>query len=161
MELTQEQKATVTRWAGEGAGLSEIQKRLASELNIKMTFMDVRFLVLDLNVEIQNAKTAPTTPLVQKAGPDAGAIEPDAMDADGVDSGAGLSSVQVSLDRIMVPGSLVSGTVTFSDGVSAKWQLDQMGRLAVATSQPGYKPSQEDLASFQQELRSLLENRGF
>jgi hypothetical protein len=69
--------------------------------------------------------------------------------------------VSVDLDRVVKPGSLVSGRVTFSDGVSAGWSLDQLGRLALETSQPGYRPGREDLEAFQVELRRVLEKKGF
>lgn len=159
MELTEEQKQSIIQWAAEGSGLSDIQKRMASELGIAMTYMDVRFLVLDLKIDIEDqTSTAPTSlnadvGLGQSAGPTAATDAP----ADG----SLMGGVSVEVDRIMKPGSMVSGTVTFSDGVSAAWMLDQLGRLALEASTPGYSPSEEDLRAFQDGLRSALEQRGF
>ena len=51
--------------------------------------------------------------------------------------------VAVEIDRVMKPGSLVSGTVTFTDGVSASWAIDQFGRLAIGASRKGYKPTRK------------------
>ena len=59
------------------------------------------------------------------------------------------------------PGTLVSGSVTFSDGQSAAWYLDQMGRMGVAPKQQGYKPSGADLQAFQQALEVQLSKIGF
>ncbi len=53
MELTDLQKAKVKQWVSEGVSLSDIQKILRQNLIQKLTFMDVRFLVLDLDVEIK------------------------------------------------------------------------------------------------------------
>lgn len=74
---------------------------------------------------------------------------------------AGPGGVTVELDRIMRPGTVVSGTVTFSDGVSGKWALDQYGRLMLDTGQPGYKPSAPDVQAFQRELQAQLQRQGF
>ena len=67
----------------------------------------------------------------------------------------------MTIDQMARPGALVSGKVTFSDGNSAAWYLDQMGRLGLTPQQPGYRPSQEDLLTFQTELQNQLANAGF
>jgi hypothetical protein len=67
----------------------------------------------------------------------------------------------IELDRVMKPGSLVSGTVRFSDGVQASWALDQFGRLSLDAGRPDYRPSPDDIRSFQTELKRTLERRGF
>ena len=41
------------QWAEEGADLSDIQKRLKGELELNVTYMDTRLLVLDLGIEIK------------------------------------------------------------------------------------------------------------
>ena len=52
--LTPAQTAQVASWVAAGATLSQVQTRLAAELGVTMTFMDVRFLVDDLNVLVPN-----------------------------------------------------------------------------------------------------------
>jgi hypothetical protein len=74
---------------------------------------------------------------------------------------AGPGGVTLELDRLVRPGFMASGTVAFSDGVSGKWALDQMGRLMLETPQKGYKPSQEDVMSFQRELQAQLQRQGY
>lgn len=74
---------------------------------------------------------------------------------------AGAGRVTVELDRIVRPGFAMSGTVTFSDGVSGKWALDQYGRLMLDTGQPGYKPSTPDVQAFQRELSAQLQRQGY
>jgi hypothetical protein len=55
---------------------------------------------------------------------------------------------------------MVSGKVKFSDGKSADWSLDQMGRLGLAPAEKGYKPSPADLQDFQVSLQAELERMG-
>lgn len=159
MQLTDEQKQKVKQWVAEGCGLSEIQKRLREEYRMALTFMDVRFLVLDLGIELKE-RIAPTTSHsmeLDKAPP-----APAALDDSGElpDNEAPAGGVTVEIDRVMKPGALVSGTVKFSDGVSAAWSLDQFGRLGLNTTSPGYRPSPEDLKAFQHELTRLIQSRG-
>jgi hypothetical protein len=59
------------------------------------------------------------------------------------------------------PGALVSGSVTFSDGNTAQWSLDQFGRLGLSAKTPGYKPSQNDIVAFQTELQRQLAKTGY
>jgi hypothetical protein len=68
--------------------------------------------------------------------------------------------VSVSLDELAIPGAMVSGNVTFSDGVKAAWHLDQAGRLGLAPKQPGYRPSAADLQQFQMALEAELSKMG-
>ena len=60
----------------------------------------------------------------------------------------------------LIPGAMVSGKVTFSDGVKAAWHLDQAGRLGLAPTQPGYRPSAADLQEFQMALEQQLAKMG-
>lgn len=170
MALTNLQKETVKQWVEEGMSLSDIQKEIASKFDIKLTFIDVRFLVIDLEVKIKDGKSnrpvekvdppvtppPPAPPSSQQqpaAGPYANAAPPPPAPP-------AVANVSVTLDTIITPGYIASGTVTFSDGISATWGLDQTGRLALDAGQPGYQPTQEDVAVFQQELRKLVEQKG-
>jgi hypothetical protein len=74
---------------------------------------------------------------------------------------AGTGQVSVTLDQIARPGTMISGKVTFSDGNTAEWYLDQMGRLGVVPAVKGYKPSQQDVQTFQMELQRQLQKMGF
>ncbi len=160
MQLTDDQITKVKQWVAEGCGLSEIQKRLREECNLTLTYMDVRFLILDFGIELQD-KT-PTQPakdmnLSKTPGTEAAPMD-EAKDLGGEPPPAG--GVSVEIDRVLKPGALVSGTVRFSDGVSAAWSLDQLGRLGLNVNRKGYKPSEEDIQAFQQELTRLIQSRG-
>jgi len=164
MQITDEQKILVTEWVKEGCGLSEIQRRLSEQLKITMTYMDVRFLVLDLGLTLKEQKQA-VAPVDLKAAPPAAepplGPEDDAMGGFEPDPGGG-GNVKVDVDRVVRAGAVVSGTVTFSDGVHAAWSLDQTGRLALATSDhTDYRPTQVDAQAFQQAVVRELRKRGY
>ena len=52
MSLTPEQKQTVATWVAAGDSLSTIQKKLGEHFKLSLTYMDVRFLVDDLGLEL-------------------------------------------------------------------------------------------------------------
>lgn len=91
--------------------------------------------------------------------------EDDVSDADLEDDlpPAGGGAVAVTVDKVtLIPGALASGTVTFSDGVTAKWIVDQYGRPGFTeVSKPGYRPTPADGQAFMQELSLALQKRGF
>ena len=76
MQLTEEQKSKVAQWIADGMKLSEIQSRLGSELEIRLTYMEARMLVDDLKLlpkdPVPEAKPAPAdNPAVSGAPVDA------------------------------------------------------------------------------------------
>ncbi len=166
MGLTDQQKQIVKQWVEEGCKLSDLQKKLESEFGVSMTYMDVRFLVIDLGLEVKDGSGKSggadvSSLLTDEVVADDGAVD-DAVDDGWGGSDGGLpGKVSVSVDRINRPGSIVSGNVTFSDGVTADWVLDQLGRLALESDTPKYAPSKEDVRLFQEELRKILERQGF
>jgi len=153
MNLDEAQRKKVAEWIAAGAKLSEIQTRLAAELNVKLTYMEVRMLVDDLKLTPKD----PELPKVVAPSPEAtkpAAEKPPATPA----TIAG--GVSVTVDKLTRPGSIVSGQVTFSDGQAADWYLDQTGRLGVVPKQPGYKPTAADVQQFQVALQSELARLG-
>src|SRR5688572_32919800 len=55
MNLTPEQKQAVASWVAAGDNLSVVQKKLAEQFQVSLTYRDVRFLVDDLNLELKDA----------------------------------------------------------------------------------------------------------
>lgn len=162
MTLTDAQKAEVAKWIQQGAKIAEVQTRLSSELGIRLTYMEVRFLVDDLKlkpVDPEPPKAPEPSPAAQApvnlpSAPPATAPEPTGQPPLG-------GSVSVTVDQIARPGALVSGKVTFSDGQKAAWTLDQMGRLGLAADQKGYRPTAADVEQFQLALQNELAKAGF
>jgi hypothetical protein len=164
MNLDEAQRKTVADWIGQGLKLSEIQNRLASELGLAMTYMDVRLLVDDLKLTPKDPEPAKPVETVLPTSGRAGQPPPrqpaPAAPRPGKPA-AGAGKVSVSVDQLARPGALVSGKVTFSDGNAAAWQLDQTGRLGLIPDQPGYRPPATDMEAFQMALEAELSKAGF
>lgn len=148
MNLTQEQKQLVSVWVADGASLAEVQRRLKEECAVSATYMDVRFLVDDLKLQLKEQ------PKQSEAADRLAAAK---QEGESARSGPPPGGVSVTMDTITKPHALASGKVTFSDGQSAEWMLDQTGRLGMNPSQPGYRPSQADVMAFQQELQRVAQ----
>jgi hypothetical protein len=201
MTLSPEQKQAVAAWVAAGDSLALIQKKLSEQFKVSLTYMDVRFLVDDLGLELKStaspavdlaaeltkARPAQLGPADKKGGlldrlkkavgaadgetadaPEAAALDDEDADlplepaddlAGGVSGGSG--KIKVELDRLVRPGAIVSGGVTFSDGVSGKWAMDQYGRLTLEAGRKGYKPSAADVQAFQRELSVQMQRHGF
>lgn len=162
MNLDEAQKQKVRGWIDSGLKLSEIQNKLTSELGLKLTYMEVRFLMDDLKLKPKDAEPPKTA--VKEIKPETSSQPPASEpneDFDDLPAATGAGKVSVSVDQVARPGAVVSGKVTFSDGKSAEWYLDQFGRLGVAPQEKGYKPSQADVAAFQAELQNELARMGF
>ena len=184
--LNDSQKDMVRQWAAEGAGLSEIQRRIKDEFGISMTYMDVRFLMLDLHADVKdkpepksggqgtgkreqgtgNREEGPgddSQTEAEIASGEQGTGNGEESEEDGYtppDMEGG--NVKVELDRVVRAGAIASGSVTFSDGVTGSWYLDQMGRLGITkVSKPGYQPSREDIEAFQMELQAKLSSGAY
>jgi hypothetical protein len=163
MNLDESQRQKVAAWIADGLKLSEIQNRIASELGLRLTYMDVRFLVDDLKLTPKDPEPpkpttpSPTSPLAPNAPtPTAPPIAPPSTAA-----AQPVGGVSVTVDQLARPGTLVSGHVTFSDGQKADWYLDQTGRLGVVPAQQGYKPAAADVQEFQLTLQDELAKMGF
>ncbi|MBP5319435.1 MAG: hypothetical protein J6334_00495 [Kiritimatiellae bacterium] len=169
MQLNDEQQGAVRSWLADGASLSDVQKRLKETFGISMTYMDVRLLVLEIGAEVKDkpepkAKTPPPEPEEEPYDvPPPEEDEPLPEEAgDGTEPDEGTrTNVRMTLDQIVVPGAMVSGDVVFSDGVKARWLIDQMGRFGLEPSQPGYRPTDADLRAFQIQLRVELQRKGY
>jgi hypothetical protein len=160
MNLDDAQRKTVAQWIAEGLKLSEIQTRLAADLGVTMTYMDVRLLVDDLKLtpkDVEPAKS-PAANLQSSISPSQPATPPSAAQPAAPDKPGGIS---LSVDHVARPGAVVSGKVTFSDGNKAEWYFDQTGRLGLVPQQPGYRPPPADLQQFQTALDGELSKMGF
>ena len=140
-QLSGEQITAIQSWAAGGAQLPDIQLRMKEDFGFSLTYMDTRFLVLDLGIEIIVEKMEEPAPEIKQAPIPTGAVS-------------------VTMDAIAVPGAIVSGKVVFSDGEAGIWMLDQTGRPALDPDTPGYAPSREDVMEFQKQLRALIESSG-
>lgn len=157
MQLTDEQKEQVIRWIGEGQKLADVQRRLGEEFDVRLTYMEARFLIDDLKVTPHDAPEPPKSPITADFPAPTGA-SPVVASADATPPAAG--KIALIVDEITKPGTLVSGSVTFSDGGKADWYLDQTGRLGMNPAQPGYRPPDPDINEFQIALDRELTRLG-
>lgn len=147
MNLDESQRKKLAAWIEEGLKLSDIQKRLETECGVRMTYLDLRVVVAELKLKPKD----PTPPPKAAATPDSPLnLAPEAAPG----------KVSVSVDQLARPGAMVSGKVTFSDGKTAEWILDQTGRLGIVPSEKGYKPPPTDLQEFQSALQTELQKLG-
>ena len=166
MPLSAEQTQAVAQWVRDGATLSDVQKRINDEFKISMTYMDVRFLVDDLDLTLidptPKADAADVTKerAKPKAAPPTASGADDEVDVD--DLPPAIGTVDLEVDNVtLIPGALASGTVTFSDGVTGKWIVDNQGRPGFTeVSQDGYQPTPEDAQEFMQQLGAALRAKG-
>lgn len=143
-KLSTEQIDALRQCAAAGGSMSDMQKLLKETYGISITYMDTRFLILDLGIElIEESKDEPA-----KAEPEKPAPIP-------------TGTVTVTMDNLTLPGAMVSGKVTFSDGETGIWMIDKTGRPGLDPDTPGYHPTQEDIMEFQVQLRALIEKSGF
>src|SRR5512139_2359025 len=119
MNLDDAQRNKVAEWVAQGLKLSEIQTRLASELGMRLTYMEVRLLVDDLKLTpkdpeptkpIESPLSAPAAPPPKGARPPAQgpAVEPPKQ----APAAARPAGVALSVDQLTRPGAVVSGKVT-------------------------------------------------
>lgn len=174
MDLSPSQKESVQKWASEGASIAQIQNLLKEEFSIGVTYMDVRFLVDDLGVVYSDKKEGEET---ESGGLTQELTEEDTSCRENLEANSGSNgeeadlggtetteggAVLVDVDAVIRPGSLVSGTVRFSDGVSLGWQLTSTGQLGLVPGEdPEYRPSNEDIQAFQSQLQAVLKEKGF
>ena len=153
--VTAEQLDMVRAWAAAGVDLNGIQKNLAAECGVHMTYMDVRFLLLDHGIEIAVPSAAPAPEPAEPAAQPA--VEP--VEAVPAPAPAGpVGKPVVTLDELMLPGTLISGKVQFSSGTKGGWQIDQLGRFAWNSLEG--QPTPEELQAFQFELTQILSRGG-
>ena len=140
-DFSEEQIQQLQQWVSEIQSVSELQTKINTSFNTHLTYLEVRFLLDDLQLELKK-KEVKLDEKAEKSDSDA------AVPAD--------EGVQVQVDPVTRPGMIFNGTVRFSDGQAASWGLDQFGRISLKPEQEGYKPSQADIAQFQELLQQQL-----
>ena len=168
MIISEEQRDSIKEWLTAGDSLADVQSKLKSEYKQTMTYMDVRLLVLEIGAEIQDEpepepkpEPEPSAPMPpeQKATPRPGPWNDATAEAE--PESVGEPNVSLSIDRLVVPGAMVSGDVIFTDGTKAHWVIDRMGKFGLEPEVEGYQPLDTDLQEFQMQLRAELQRKGY
>lgn len=168
MTLTPEQKQQVAAWIDAGDNLSTVQKKLQEQFQLSMTYMDVRFLVDDLQLQLKDPPAPKDADIQPAARADENATLPETPGQNPAQQAANdklpppAGEVTVNVDAVTLdPSAIASGDVCFSDGVTGKWIIDQQGRPALTdVSQPDYRPTQTDAQQFMQKLAAALREKG-
>ena len=163
--LTAEQQTLARQWIADGMKPSEFQKQLETRFGIRLTYMEVRFLVDDLKVlpkdpeppKAPEPAAAPVPAVAEAPTPTPGAT----LEPDEIAPAPGTAQVKVSVDAVTRPGAMISGRVVFSDGKGAAWLIDQYGRPGMVADEKGYRPSPADMAEFQGALEQELMKHGY
>lgn len=148
-KVNAEQLEAVRLWASQGIDLNGIQKNLVTECGVHLTYMEVRFLLLDHNIEIARPQEA-------AAPAPAPAPEPAPAPAPAADPMTGATPVKptMSIDDIQIPGTILSGKCEFPSGTKVAWQIDQMGQLNCSQLSGTMTPEEQQAFVF--ELRQIL-----
>ncbi|MFT6862399.1 MAG: hypothetical protein ACJAVK_000957 [Akkermansiaceae bacterium] len=161
-DLSKEQIETIKNWVADGAQMADVQKRLKDDLGFSVTYIDTRFLSLDLELafEVEEEEVPEVLEGVVEESVDArvdATVMPDEASMTPMTPSATEGGVHATVDQVARPGAMVSGTVTFSDGMKAIWLIDEMGRPSIDPDQAGYQPTEADLVSFQSQLQTMLD----
>jgi hypothetical protein len=141
-----ERNGLVAKLLEDGETLSDIQKLLQSEYGVNLTYMDLRLIVSEIEVNWEKVEPEP-----EEDPEDDAEAEPEAEPTPG--------DTVVNVSPVVRPGAIFSGDVTFKSGIKAEWHLDQMGRLGLNPANEDDRPTEEDFAEFQAELQRQLQGR--
>lgn len=141
-QLSPEQIQSIRDWAEEGLDLNTIQKKLHDVLSLKLTFMDTRFLLQDLDINIKQEE--PVAP------PQEGATVTEAP-------APLLGKTQVTVGEITPPHALMAGKVLFRSGAQGVWDIDRTGRINWEPVMG--EPNADDLREFEVELQAVIRSR--
>lgn len=148
MNLSKEEKEQLQSWLANGLNFSTIYKHVSNDWKKNITYMELKFAIDDLHLEF---------PKVTKISEEETKKE-EPINLNTVESA---HKVTIEIDKIMPPGAILSGSVTFSDGMTGSWQLDQRGRIAINPLTEAYHPSEEDIQEFERQLQQVLHKAGY
>ena len=145
----QERNQIIQDKLNEGMSLSEVQEHLRQQYNETITYMELRLIATDLDVDWRQQEPPEGNPTEAQAQDVTAEAEPQ-------DQGAAPGKTQVSMSKVVRPGAAVSGDVTFASGAKAEWYVDHYGRLGINPASDSDQPTEEDLQEFQTELQKQL-----
>ena len=164
-KLENEIKILMAEKIAAGVSLSDIQNMVNAEFKQNLTYMDIRIMASELEIDWQQLNPKKETAVEDVTAVEAVPQTPETPADEAASDGASapgmpdLSDTKIEVSKIARPGMMFSGSVTFANGSSAEWYLDNMGRLGLENLQ-GDKPGQEDIEKFQialqLELRKLM-----
>ncbi len=150
----EERNQIVQEKLNQGYSLGDVQRLLADEYDEVVTYMDLKLIATELDIDWEQQEPAqPETPPE-----DAEAAVAAAGEEHGPEAAPG--TTQVTMSKVVRPGAAMSGNVVFKSGAKAEWYVDQFGRLGLNPESDSDKPTEEDLREFQEELQRQLSGSG-
>ncbi len=163
---TIERDAFIRESLNQGMSLSDVQKGLAEQFDIRMTYLELRMIAAELAVDWKKQDKPVPAKKAEVVKEDAAETqeedlsdeEEDGSDlADGAgDAPAVSGKTKVTVSKLVRPGAAISGDVVFSSGAKGDWYVDNMGRLGFNPAEGSGQPNQNDLREFQKELQKAL-----
>ncbi|MCK5747236.1 MAG: hypothetical protein KAH44_13525, partial [Oricola sp.] len=123
IETDEDRDRFIAQQLSTGMSLSDVQKLLANEHGITLTYFDLRLIAADLDVDWQKIEANKPKKKENKA-------------ADLSQPPASASGTSITVHKVVSPGASMSGEVTFGSGAKAEWLVDNLGRLSL-TQKPG------------------------
>ena len=173
MDLSQIQKETVQKWVEEeGLTPAEVQKKIKEEFSLSFTYMETFLLLDELDCKLKERERGPdkllkTTPeqavdsSFSSTDEDTGGLQDTSITPEQLGHKEA-SDVRVTIDKVTRPGAAISGSVTFTNGVTTQWHIDAMHhQLAIIPPKGSAQPSNDELAKFQIALQQELRRHGY
>ena len=159
-EFEQQIAAFMTEELAKGTGLSELQTMVNEKFQTHLTYMEIRIIASELQVDwnatdpkaIAAAKEKAKKEEEAKAAEEAARLAAENGEVPEADAPG---KCVVTLNKVNPPGVLASGTVTFSGGSTADWYVDQTGRPGLGNLK-GDQPTQQEAEEFMMELQKIL-----
>ena len=153
-ELEQRIAAYMTEELAKGTSLSDLQTLVNEKFDQHLTYMEIRIIASGLQVDWNANDPKAAAAAKEKAKREEEAKKAEAEAAAGTGEKAAGKTV-VTVNKVNPPGTLASGTVTFSSGSTADWYVDQTGRPGIDNLK-GNPPTREEAQEFMMELQKVL-----
>ncbi len=124
-----------------GVKLNDIQRLLETEHGVRMTYLDLRMLAAELEVDWQRQE--PPKPAVE--------AKVSAVD-EGLAAAPPVAAVTVTVNKLARPDAAISGSYQCPSGARGEWIVDHYGRPGLIPAEGSPKPTAEEMKQFQQEL---------
>ncbi|MBR2374283.1 MAG: hypothetical protein IKA87_08665 [Lentisphaeria bacterium] len=157
-ELEQQIAVFMTEELAKGTGLSQLQTMVNEKFNTHLTYMEIRIIASELQVDwnATDPKAIAAAKEKAKKEEEARLAEEEAkLAAENGETAEAPGKCVVTVNKVNPPGIMASGTVTFSGGSTADWYVDQTGRPGIGNLK-GAQPTQQEAEEFMVELQKVL-----
>ena len=159
-ELEQQIAAFMTEELAKGTNLSALQNMVNEKFQTHLTYMEIRIIASELQVDWNATDPKAIAAAKEKAKKEEEAKKAEeearlAAENGEAPAGDAPGKCVVTVNKVNPPGILASGTVTFSGGSTADWDVDQTGRPGIGNLK-GNQPTQQEAEEFMMELQKIL-----